>query len=211
MTDGSKSHKDCIPEDELKDIRVREGIAASKALGLDDQNIFLLNFEETKLQEHISAATSKVKEIILQHQPDELFIPYYYEQNFDHFVTNRAVISAVQTIPKSFHIYQYPIWFWRFWPYFYGPINTFREYLHASKRSIISAFRLWRDFRCSVYIGDVLGAKRNALNQHRSQMTQLIPNSDWPTLVNFENGEFLARFFQEYEIFHRHTRWNDNI
>lgn len=205
MTDGSKSHKDYMSHEELKVIRAREGVAASKALGLDDQSNIFLNFEETTLIESIGAVTCKVKEIILQYQPEEIFIPYYYENNYDHFATNRAVLSAIRSISKNTIIYEFPIWFWRFWPYFYRPINTIRDFLSVSKWSIISAFRLLRDFRCSVYIGDVLGAKRDALDQHKSQMIQLIPNSNWPTLVSYENGEFLARFFQEYEIFHKYT------
>jgi LmbE family N-acetylglucosaminyl deacetylase len=203
MTDGSKSHKDYMSQDELKIIRTKEGMAASNALGLNDRSIYLLNFEERKLQENITDVTHKVSEIIIQNQPDEIFIPYYYEHNDDHHATNRAVISAIQKIGKNIIIYEFPIWFWRFWPYFYEPINTSRSFLSVSKRSILSGFLLLRDFRYLVYVGDVLGAKRTALDQHKSQMTKLIPNSDWPTLVNYKNGEFLALFFQKYEIFHK--------
>jgi hypothetical protein len=50
-----------------------------------------------------------------------------------------------------------------------------------------------------------LELKRTALAQHKSQMTQLIPNSNWLTLADVSNGEFLACFFQDYEFFRQYT------
>ncbi|CDN13265.1 hypothetical protein RintRC_5337 [Richelia intracellularis] len=50
MTDGSKSHSNLIPEDELTKIRSNEGIAAAQSMGIDKDNVFLLGFEETKLK-----------------------------------------------------------------------------------------------------------------------------------------------------------------
>jgi len=66
MTDGSKSHRRLISENELKAIRASEGLAASRSLGLNACDICFLEFEETKLSEHLDAATNRVTEMLLQ-------------------------------------------------------------------------------------------------------------------------------------------------
>lgn len=48
MTDGSKSHKDLIPQDKLMEIRKSEAFAASQSLGLKACDVFPLEFEDEK-------------------------------------------------------------------------------------------------------------------------------------------------------------------
>ena len=66
MTDGSKSHRRLIPENELKGIGASEGLAASGPLGLTACDICFLEFKETKLSEPLDAATNRVTEMLLQ-------------------------------------------------------------------------------------------------------------------------------------------------
>ena len=208
MTDGSKSHRRLISENELKAIRANEGLAASRSLGLSACDICFLELEETKLSEHLDAATNRLTEILLQQQPEEIFMPYYKEPSLwseDHLATNRIVLSALQMCRRKIIIYEYPIWFWQYWPWASIPIRSHRELLRVLKKSCVSGSRLLGDFRCSIYIGDVLELKRNALKQYKSQMTQLIPDPRWRSLGDVSNGEFLACFFQEHEIFRRHS------
>jgi len=206
MTDGSKSHRLLIAEDELKAIRASEGLAASKSLGLNACDVFLLGFEETKLSECGDSATNRVTEILLRQQPDEIFIPYHKEPSLwskDHFVTNRIVVSALKLYRRKVTIYEYPIWFWRHWPWTSIPIGTTWEIFSFLKNSLVSPLSLLREFRCSVYIGDVLELKRAALDQYKSQMTRLIPDPRWRILSDVSNGDFLKCFFQAYEVFRR--------
>ena len=208
MTDGSKSHRHLISEEKLKVIRASEALAASQSLGLDSCDIFLLKFEETKLSEHMNSAIERVKKILLYQKPDEIFIPYYKEPSLwseDHLATNRIVISALQILGIKAVIYEYPIWFWCYWPWANTPTNSRKELLHVLSMNLVSGLYLLRDFRCSFYIGDVLELKRAALDQYKSQMTRLIPDPSWRTLSDVSNGEFLECFFQEQEIFHRYT------
>lgn len=213
MTDGSKSHRLLIAEDELKAIRASEGLAASRSLGLNACDVFFLGFEETKLSEHVDSATERVTEILLRQQPDEIFIPYHKEPSLwskDHFVTNRIVVSALKMYGRKVTIYEYPVWFWRHWPWTSIPIGTPWEILSFLKNGLVSPLSLLREFRCSVYIGDVLELKRVALDNYRSQMTRLIPDPRWRTLGDVSNGEFLECFFQEYEVFHVRFKNVDN-
>lgn len=208
MTDGGKSHRHLISENELKAIRESEGLAASRSLGLSACDIYFLEFEEKKLSEHLDAATNRVTEILLQQQPGEIFVPYYKEPllwSEDHLATNRIVLSALQMCRRKTIVYEYPIWFWQHWPWASVPIRSHRELLRVLKKSCASGLRLLRDFRCSVYIGDVLELKRNALNQYKSQMTHFIPDPRWAMLGDVSNGEFLECFFQEHEVFRRYS------
>jgi len=208
MSDGSKSHRLLIAENKLSAIRASEGLAASRSLGLNASDVFLLEFEETKLSEYVDSATKRVTEILLRQKPDEIFIPYHKEPALwskDHLATNRIVCSSLQMYDRDVVIYEYPIWFWYHWPWMSAPINNLRQLLFFLKDSLVSPLTLLREFRCSVYIGDVLELKRAALNQHKSQMTRLIPDPRWRTLCDISNGEFLECFFQEYEIFHQYV------
>jgi LmbE family N-acetylglucosaminyl deacetylase len=204
MADGRSSHSHLISEVELKGIRAREALEASKLLGLKKRDVMFLEFQEGKLRQYHDAAISKVEEILLKHQPQEIFIPYNKESHPDHFVTNRIVMSALKKYNRTVIIYEYPIWIWLQWPW---SRLTFRrwELLTFLKNTLSTrvSLSLLRDFKCSVYIGDLLKHKRIVLEQYQSQMTQLIPNSRWLTLNDISNGEFLECFFQEHEIFRR--------
>lgn len=208
MTDGSKSHRCLISEDELRAIRANEGLAASRSLGVSASRVVLLGFEETRLSEHLDSATDAAAAILLQQQPEEIFIPYYKEPprwSEDHLITNRIVLSALQRYRRKAIVYEYPVWFWYNWPWASVRIRRSREAWAALKNGFAAGFSLMRDFRCRVYIGDVLELKREALYQHKSQMTRLVPDPRWRTLGDVSNGEFLECFFQEHEIFRRYT------
>jgi len=204
MTDGRKSHPHLISEKKLKCIRASEALAASQTLGLKKNDVAFLEYEDGELSKNQDSAIHKVIEILRLQQPDEIFIPYKRETFSDHIATNRIVVSALQMYKKKVTIYQYPVWFWNHLPWVSMPMSTPKKILSALKQSLISGLSLLKDFRCSVYIGDVLQLKRTTLDQYKSQMTQLYPDPRWQTLGDVSNGEFLECFFQEHEIFHQH-------
>jgi LmbE family N-acetylglucosaminyl deacetylase len=208
MTDGSYSPDDLMSADELRSIRLNEALAASRLLGIDGGDVVFLEFEVGKLGENLDSAINRVTEILLKQPSREIFIPYYKDKHLllDHVATNRIVVSALQVLGRKAIIYEYPIWFWwNFWPWTSVYTRSRRKTLKFLKKSLASGLSLLRDFRCSVYIGDVLELKRAALDQHKSQMTRLVPDSRWPTLGDVSNGEFLECFFQEHEIFYRYS------
>ncbi len=204
LTDGGRSHSHLMPRDELKATRAREAVAASRVLGVDEKDVAFLEFEDTKLDEARDAAVRKIGEILARRQPDQVFVPYSNDAQVDHRATNRIVRSALTTCAKKAVVFEYPVWFWTHWPWANLPIGGRREIVSIVKNSLVSTWRMLRDFRCAVYIGDVLEVKRAALNQYKSQMTRLVPNPRWLTLGDVANGAFLECFFQEYEVFHRH-------
>ena len=208
MTDGRKSHAHLISEEKLKVIRANEALKACELLGLEENDVIFLEYRDGELTENQNSAIRKVSRILNFHKPKEIFIPHHKEPSLwakDHGATSRIVMSALQAYDRTLTVYEYPVWLWYHQPLNFTSMSNAKETLIGLKPSFISKLILLKDFRYSVYIGDVLQLKHAALNQHRSQMTRLVPDPRWTTLGDLLNGEFLECFFQQYEIFHRHT------
>lgn len=202
MADGSYTSYDLVSADELRSTRSEEALAASRLLGVEESDVIFLGFEDGKLDENLDAATDRVVEILAREQPLEIFVPYHQDRDplSDHLAANTIVVSALQVLGQRVMVYEYPVWFWyRFWPWT-GRLRTSRLLV----KSLGSCWSLLRDFRHSVYTGDVLELKRAALDQHRSQMTRLVNDPRWPILSDVSDAEFLESFFQEYELFYRY-------
>lgn len=204
MTDGCQSHRQFISESVLKSIRRTEAIAATRVLGVGQDNVTFLEFHDKKLWENQKMVIHKVTEVLLHHKPDEIFIPYYRETPSDHWATNKIVTAALQKLKKGTVVYEYPIWFWNHWPWVTVPMGFRLKTITALRSIPFSNLHLLLDFRSSVDIGDILEIKRAALHEYKSQMTRLIPHRKWPTLNDVSNGKFLNCFFQQREIFHRY-------
>jgi len=201
MTDGSASHKHLISKNELKIIRKREALAASARLGVEENNVFFLDFENRRLSQLMDLAISKVAQFLASQHPDEIFIPYSREPPSDHWATNKIVLAALASCRKSVTVYEYPLWFWHHWPWTSVSRDSYREILRGFLNNVVSGYRLIKDFRYFTHVEEVLEIKRAALNEHKSQMTKLIPLPEWKTLGEISNGEFLQCFFQTEEIF----------
>jgi len=203
MTDGSGSHRDLVPRDALRETRRAEGLAAAGQLGVDAADVFTLAVEDGCLREHKAAAVRQVREILLRHEPQDVFVPYRHEPPADHVATHRIVTSALREHGEAVRVYEYPIWFWRHWPWVSVSNLERRALWRVTKSSIASCSRSFVDFRWRVPIADVIDRKRAALERHGSQMAR--PDSDprWPTLSDVWDGDFLECFFQAFEVFAR--------
>jgi LmbE family N-acetylglucosaminyl deacetylase len=203
VTDGSQSHPRLMPPDKLRDLRAVEAVAAARALGVEEQDVVLLGLPDGRLSEHEDEGVKKVAELLRRDPPAEVFVPYYRDGPPDHHATTRLVLAALRACGQDVTVYEYPVWFWYHWPW--TPLEgRGREQLHELRESAARAWRMWRDFRCFVRVDEVLDLKRAALVQHRSQMERLLPDPSWLTLGDIAGGDFLACFFQEWEIFHQH-------
>ena len=132
--------------------------------------------------------------------PQEIFIPYGQDGVPDHDATNHIVIAALKKCEFSAIVYEYPIWFWNHWPWTKGADNS-QNILPFLKNNLIPGLTLLKEFKSSIYIGNVLERKRAALSEHKSQISELIPHPHWLTLQDVSQGEFLECFFQNYELF----------
>lgn len=103
LTDGGRSHPHLISEAELKSIRSREALAATRVLGVEESDVVFLKFGDGKLRKSLSSAVDKVIEILLDYQPEEIFIPYYRDKDpaLDHVATNRIVTVCASKIQEK--------------------------------------------------------------------------------------------------------------
>jgi LmbE family N-acetylglucosaminyl deacetylase len=204
MTDGRTSHNQFIPAEELVQMREREAIAACLKLGLDENDIHFLRFPDSDLKEYHAQAVQRTVEILCQHLPAEIFLPYRADPQPDHIATYQIVMTALLQ-SSQFHgsVFEYPVWYWFHWPW----VSAVRKAGYQKKRLLQNTLnagmglKILREFRASVSVQSVLAEKREALDQHKSQMTEIIPASGWPTLSGVAGGDFLDCFFQPKEIF----------
>ena len=210
MTDGSTSHKQFLPAEELRRLRKNEGLNAAKALGVNSTDVVFLGYEESRLCEKESKATRKVQHLIEEYNPEEIFIPHTNEPDLwsgDHLATNRIVKRALRGLHKSKIVCEYPIWYWFHWPWVGMDIRDGHYFRIIGKNTL--AFRLGirslDDFNYSVYVDEFLEQKRNALMQHRTQMTRFVEDERWITLSDIANGQFISCFFTDYEYFYRYS------
>jgi LmbE family N-acetylglucosaminyl deacetylase len=208
MTDGSYVPHHLMSADGLRSVLSGEALAASRLLGVEEGDVVFLGFEDRKLDGNLDAAIGRVVEILSQQRFQEVFVPYRLDgrHNSDHLAANRVVVSALQVLGQRATVYEYPIWFWwRFWPWTGRCTPERLKTLRFWRTSLALGWSLLRDFRRSVYIGDVLDLKRAALDEYKSQMTRLAPDPRWPVLSDVSDGEFLERFLQDYELFYRYS------
>jgi LmbE family N-acetylglucosaminyl deacetylase len=203
VTDGAQSHAELMPPDEMRALRAVEAVAAAEALGVAEKNVVLLGLPDGRLGEHEAEGIEKVAEVLRRDPPAEVFVPYHHDGPPDHLATTRIVLAALGACGLDATVYEYPVWFWYHWPW--TPLEgRGRALPREIRESAQRDFRLVRDFRSFVRIGDLLDVKYAALTRHRSQVERLRDDPSWLTLGDIAGGEFLACFFQEREIFHRH-------
>jgi hypothetical protein len=126
----------------------------------------------------------------------------YFQLSWCHIV-----IAALKKCEFSAMVYEYPIWFWNHYPWTKGADDR-KNILSFLKNNLIPGLSLLKEFKTSVYIEDVLDRKRAALNEHKSQISELIPHPHWFTLQAVSQGEFLECFFQNYELFRQYKIGN---
>ena len=213
LTDGSAANFDLIDFQKLMVIREKEALAATQILGLTSGDIVFLRFKDGKLQDFQQAAIKSILKILVQEQPEVVFIPYHREPSFipDHTATNQIVLAALKQLGIEVIVYEYPIWLWHHYPWIalnpeqrkglFGLMTLIKNGL----MSLHMSFRLLKDFRYCVDIKNCIIIKHEALYEHKSQMTQFISDPRWLSIPDISNGEFFECFIQEREIFYRYS------
>ena len=203
MTDGNNSHKS-VSEIDLKDIRRKEALASSLALGVEKENVIFLDYVDGMLSDNRDKALMQIKKILNDSQPQEIFIPYIGDTHPDHRATNEIVTSAIKEVGRAVITYEYPTWFLNNWLLVdnKSELNMYVEI----KSGIKFMLSIFRDFRYCVNISDVISTKKYALNQHKSQVEKMVGSDSWPILGDISNGEWLKCFFHKHEIFYK-RKW----
>ena len=95
--------------EELKQIRKIEAKKAIKTLGVSEESIIFLEFEDGKLEKHREEAREKILEIIKRYSPIEIYFPSSKDYNIDHKITNQIVKHCIKESKFSPRIFQYSI------------------------------------------------------------------------------------------------------
>ncbi len=209
MTDGSRSHHHLIPEEQLIILRQQEAIKAAECMKLTPEDVIFLGIRDGELQSSSATAIATVKKLLVQHQPQQVFIPYVRETHPDHLATNLTVVAALDDYPHEVDIYEYPVWYWHHYPWTtVGRHDSRLAYLKASIKAGFG-WQLIQEFNCRVAINIVKSQKQLALAQHQTQMKRLVDDPSWGLLEDVADGEWLECFFQTQEIFRRNYHLTD--
>jgi LmbE family N-acetylglucosaminyl deacetylase len=197
MTDGTTSPHN-LSADQLVSLREKEARAACGTLGVAPDHVTFFRFQDGQLLESAEPARQRVAEFLDKHPADQVFVPYHQDRDpgLDHIATHQIVSSALQTLDRTPVLYEYPVWYWRFWPQIRTPVRGQLGAWNTEPNNLLARARDLTDFNASVAIDDVLDLKRAALEQHRSQLKGL--NS-------IRSGGFMRWFFGQRELFYRHT------
>jgi LmbE family N-acetylglucosaminyl deacetylase len=206
MTDGAASYGNLLDGRQLGATRASEAAAAARVLGVPEDDVVCLGLPDGHLSEHWELALERIKRILSDSRPREVFAPYSAEPSMwseDHAATTEITLQALREIGHSTIVYEYPVWFWLHWPWVRWPTPRRYETRWILRNTVTFRFgtRAARDFRCRHAIADLLDTKRAALEQHRSQMVALVRGR--PTLPDIAGGDFLQCFFQQNEFFRR--------
>jgi LmbE family N-acetylglucosaminyl deacetylase len=205
MTDGRGSHRTLMDEERLKAIRADEAVEAAARMGVDKSRVQLLGYPDKTLDTHFDEAVSRVTSLLQEEPPAEIYVPYLYDSPPDHVATRRVALAAASALPEAnergISVMEYPVWFWHHWPWVPYPLTSRRKLPAVFMDNLTAAARMLRHFNSRVYVADVLGDKRHALDAYASQMTRLTDDPAWSRLEDVADGEFLQCFFQEYEVF----------
>lgn len=197
MTDGSRSHA-ALPGPELAALRRQEGVRAAAALGVPAAQVTVLGYPEQQLAAHRAEAIDRVTELLASSSYARVFVPSTYEPeiwSLDHRVTTEVVFAALDRLGRRCEVVEYLVWFWYHWPWVPAlRTGDARQILRLSTENAFG-LRASRAVNASVELSALRSRKRAALEQHRTQMSRLVPDKPWPTLADVARGEFLANFF----------------
>lgn len=174
---------------EIKEIRREEAVEATKVLGIREENLLLLDFEDKTLKKHMKQFQEKIGEILKDISPEEVFFPQEKEYNVDHRATNQTIKKAIESSKLNPVQYQYII-AWSF-P-FYLLTHLTSEHTHDMLMA-----RFLRLTLIHVDITKYLPLKKMAIEKYKSQTTVISVGQKKPAL----RPSFLKRFLKNEEKF----------
>ena len=203
VTDGSNSHAHPAGKEALRDERKEEAIRACRVMGVPELNLAFLDRPDGSLSESAADATEALAELLRDYPAEQIFIPFRRDEHPDHIATHDAACAAIENLDESYVVWEYGTWFWNHWPWVPFRKGGIRSRLGFAKHSLELSIHLFRYFRYYVDISEYVTLKRQALDEHRSQMHQRPGTENWARLEDFSDGEWLACFFRSRELFCR--------
>jgi LmbE family N-acetylglucosaminyl deacetylase len=92
---------------ELVELRTTEARAALHRLGVN--RMICLDAEDGALDK-CDWAAEKLRDVLLKHQPELVYLPFYLEEHPDHRATSRVLLDAVAGTSLQFQCMGYEVW-----------------------------------------------------------------------------------------------------
>jgi LmbE family N-acetylglucosaminyl deacetylase len=203
LTDGRQSHAAHTDVEKLVARRRQEGRAAARALGIADSAVHFLDYLDGSLAEQRSAAIERVRALLSDLHPAQIFVTSHWETTADHQAARDIVWAAAAEACPDAARFEYLVWFWAHWPWATRadlPDRRIGAFLGQTGRRLAA---LLRAPLVRVRIREVWPAKWAALAEHGSQMRRPAGDETWPILADVWRGGFLDCAFADCEIFVR--------
>lgn len=114
VTDGSQSHADLRPIDQIVASRKQEAIEAAQVLGVPSGNLHFLEGPDGRMHELSEAArfelTGRLAGVIEQCCAREIYVPHRHDRHVDHEATYELTLAALQRAGMSADLLEYPVW-----------------------------------------------------------------------------------------------------
>ncbi len=200
-TDGRRSHgSDRITPDRLAAVRRAESFAACAALGVPEDDVVHLDYEDCTLDAHLDELSERIGRVLDEADDADVLVPSRLDDHADHRALNRALRMAMAATAGKRRAAEYTIGTpgpAAAWLLLFGGLEPDHG-APATIRARTLAHRL-RTFRPElVATGPYLAAKKAALDCYRSQTSELEGEPAWsPSL----DARAVAKFLQAYEVF----------
>jgi LmbE family N-acetylglucosaminyl deacetylase len=185
VTDGSQSHPGSVKysAEDRAALRRNEIIAAAEILGIRSERVTFTGLLDgdvpSEYEEGFDAVVKMMSRLLLQIQPDTVFIPYRLDPHRDHIATSQIMRRAFSVFKTSPRIIEYPVWLWE--------LGVHDAYPDASQ------MKTWK-----VEMGSQLATKRRAIAEHQSQLGNVIHDDPSGFVLT---PDLLAHFELPFEIF----------
>ncbi len=167
--------------EELKNIRRTEVERAASILGVSGPDLIFLDFEDGMLKENMKTAELRVRNILEENPPNEVFFPTEKELSLDHQATNRIIKSSLKLTGTLTIEYQYSITQRHNW---IDPIAD--RFAALLKHNLIE-----------IDISNFLPLKKAALKEYKSQLDILSEKQETPVIT----ARYLKKFIRDKERF----------
>lgn len=178
LSDGTLSHPNSVKfsAEKLRDLRETEMLNALEILGVSEENTTFFRYKDRSVPNSDSFETvARCKSYLNSIKPQTIFVPWRRDPHPDH----RAAFSLIKAANEMAKIIEYPIWLWEI-----------AESDDAPKNDEVTAFRL--------DISSVIAQKKQAINAHQSQTTDLIDDDPHGFRLT---PEILANFGENWEVY----------
>jgi len=174
MTDGKHAFSKLFgitsnpSPDELKTIRKEELKRATKILGVPEENLIFLDFEDYKLKENLYKAEKEVCQMLSRFRPVEVYFPYRNDSHPDHRVTNQIARRCIKNLGLSTLKFEYSV------------AQKYSRVALVMDRTL----KRFRGNRLQIDISPFAILKEKALGEFRSEITVFSNKQTRPIVTN---------------------------